>query len=892
VDKFFSDPSAPVFTLRLEEGLSQQSFELMDRELTANSTLSHYRIVSKIGEGGMGEVYLAQDTKLDRKVALKILPVDLAANQDRMRRFVQEAKSAAALNHPNIAHIYEIGEADGVNFIAMEFVDGKTLLEKMHREKSALSVLLKHLLHVAEGLAKAHASGIVHRDLKPENIMITSDNHAKILDFGLAKLIEGQDGETRGRGDGETREHGDEGQTLIAASLRPRVPAAPGLPIPASPPLPVATSPGLIMGTVGYMSPEQARAKPVDQRSDIFSFGCILYEAATGRKPFAGDSVVDTLHKIIHDPAPAITDFNPSASSELQRVIRKCLAKEPAKRYQTIRDTANDLEELLEEMKGVSNIERSVAPPMTTTSTSASSAPGITGDMSALSTASATHAAASSAEFIYSGVKQHKFAAAIAVLILMVGVAVGLGFYLRSGKTAVGIESIAVMPFVNESGNADVEYLSDGMTETLINSLSQIPNLSVKSRSSVFRYKGKEIDPKKIAAELNVQAILTGRVVQRGDQLTLNLELIDGHTENLLWGNRYERKSSELVALQSELARDVSNRLKTKLTGVDAAKVEKNYTANTEAYQLFLKGRFHAVKRTAKDAKQAIDYYQQAVAIDPNYALAYAGLAESNWFLALYSYPQVNEVIPKARELALKALEFDSSLAEPHSILGVICFNYDHDFACMERETKLAIELNPNYAEARRRYGLLLYDLGRFEESRIALRRALEIDSLSPVTNQNYAQLLFFERKYEESETLGKKNIELDPNFWYAHWQLFYVYRMKREYASAIEELAKVQEERGEPDAAKFIRESFVGGDWQGFLRKITGERTRLKLYPYFVATFFAELGEKDKAFAMLNEAIETKDQHTAQMKVDPYMDPLRGDARFQEVLKKAGFPE
>ncbi|MFZ0061815.1 MAG: serine/threonine-protein kinase, partial [Pyrinomonadaceae bacterium] len=280
-------------------------------------------MVSKIGAGGMGEVYLAQDTKLNRKVALKILPAELAANQDRMRRFVQEAQAAAALNHPNIAHIYEIGDHEGTNFISMEFVDGITLRAKIHDEKSDLRTLLKHLLQVAEGLAKAHGSGIVHRDLKPDNIMITGDAHAKILDFGLAKLIER-------RGDGETWRDGDEGDTLIAAS--------PPLPVPVSPPLPVATSPGLIMGTVGYMSPEQARAKPVDQRSDIFSFGCILYEAATGRKPFAGDSIVDTLHQIIHDPAPAITDFNPSASPELQRIIRKCLAKEPEKRYQTIRD--------------------------------------------------------------------------------------------------------------------------------------------------------------------------------------------------------------------------------------------------------------------------------------------------------------------------------------------------------------------------------------------------------------------------------------------------------------------------------------------------------------------------------------------------------------------------
>ena len=488
--------------------------------------------------------------------------------------------------------------------------------------------------------------------------------------------------------------------------------------------------------------------------------------------------------------------------------------------------------------------------------------------------------------------KPNRRGALFAAIGLVVIVLVVAGYFYLSQNRGTAIESIAVMPFVNESGNADIEYLSDGMTETLINSLSQIPNLSVKARSSVFRYKGKEIDPKKIAAELNVQAILTGRVVQRGDQLTLNLELIDAQTENILWGNRYERKSSELIALQTEITRDVSNRIKTKLSGAEAAKVEKNYTANSEAYQLYLKGRFYGSKRTAKDAQKSIEYFQQAVAIDPNYALAYAGLAESNWFLALYSYPQVNEVVPKARELARKALELDDSLAEPHSILGVICFNYDRDFACMERETKLAIELNPNYSEGHRRYGLLLQDLGRFEEAGIAYKRALEIDPLSPVTNFQLAQVLFFARKYEESETQSKKNVELDPNFWYAHCQLFYVYRMKRDYASAVEELAKVQDARGEPDAAKLIRESFAKADWQQFLRNITEERSRLKLYPYFVATFFAELGEKDKAFATLNEAIETKDQHTAWMKVDPYMDPLRSDQRFREVLRRAGFPE
>jgi eukaryotic-like serine/threonine-protein kinase len=836
----------------------------MEERLAANTALSHYRIVSKIGAGGMGEVYLAQDTKLDRKVALKILPADVASNNDRMERFIREAKSAAALNHPNIAQVFEIGEDDGAHFIAMEFIDGVTLRDKIHHERAELKSLLKVLQQAAEGLSKAHAAGIVHRDLKPDNIMITRDGFAKVLDFGLAKLVEKNTA-------GLDQSEGSNAPTNVMQQ---------------------GSVAGMVMGTVGYMSPEQAQGKTnqIDQRSDIFSFGCILFEAITGKKAFEGDSVIKSLHSLIYEPAPLIKDLNPSAPADLQRIVGRCLEKDPDERYQTIKDVGIELKHLRRVMTDAIDA-RAGGSPSTSQQTSGYNTPDSSSYSSLQSEpAAAVSTRASSIEWVVGRIQSHKLIGLLSLGVVLAIVA--FAAYRVATKTKAAIESIAVMPFVNESGNPDLEYLSDGMTETLISSLSRLPNLSVKARSSVFRYKGKETDAKTIGKDLNVQAILNGRVVQRGEQLTLSLELVDARTENVIWSEQYNRKQADLVSLQSQIARDVSVKLKTKLSGADSAKVEKNYTANAEAYQLYLKGRFYASKRTAKDAQKSIEYFQQAATIDPNYALAYAGLAESNWFLALYSYPQVNEVIPKARELALKALELDNSLAEPHSVLGVICFNYDRDFACMERQTKLAIELNPNYSEGHRRYGLLLYDLGRFEESRIALERALEIDPLSPVTNQGYAQLLFYERKYEESETRSKKNVELDANFWYAHWQLFYVYRMKRDYASAVEELARVQDARGEPDSAKLIRESFVKGEWQGFLRKITEERTRLKLYPYFVAGFFAELGEKDKAFATLNEAIETKDQHTAGMKVDPYMNPLRDDPRFQELLKKAGFPE
>jgi serine/threonine protein kinase/Tfp pilus assembly protein PilF len=746
-----------------------------------------------------------------------------------------------------------------------EFIEGKTLREHLSAEESiSLSAILKIAVQVAEALAAAHRAGIIHRDIKPENVIIRQDGYAKVLDFGLAKLTEAKKSDKISL-EGETQ-----------AFMR--------------------TDPGMVMGTVSYMSPEQARGREIDARTDLWSLGVVLYEMLAGKVPFSGETINHTIVSIL-ESEPLLLENVPD---ELQRIVRKALTKDQEMRYQTARDLLIDLTNLRRTLDIQGELERLIVPNREAkTESLRENATQIYAEKSVAETRGETEARApqkvttsSSLEYAVTQAKSHKFAAAMVGIILLgiISVVAYFGFFAKSKNKQ--IESIAVMPFVNESGNADIEYLSDGMTETLINSLSRLPGLSVKARSSVFRYKGKEPDPKKIASELNVQAVLIGRVIQRGDQITLNLELIDAQTENTIWGNKYERRSSELVSLQSEIARDVSGRLKSKLSGPDEEKVTKNYTTDAEANKLYLQGRFYANKRTANDTQRAIEYFGQAVALDPNYALAYAGLADAYSFLTFYGKTPANEAFPKARAAALKALALDSTLAEPHSTLGVILFLEDHDFAGFERHLKRSVELNPNSMDGHRREALRLLWLGKFEEARAELRLALEIEPLSAVANLGYAAGFLYEGNLDESEVLMKRTLELDYNFWLTHYFLSIVYRLKGNHALAAEELAKVQELTDEPEAARLIRESFAKSGWQGCLRTIADGGARGKLSPYIVATLYAEMGEKDKAFAALNETIEKRDQLIGFLKIDPLMNPLRSDPRFPELLKKVGFPE
>lgn len=473
------------------------------------------------------------------------------------------------------------------------------------------------------------------------------------------------------------------------------------------------------------------------------------------------------------------------------------------------------------------------------------------------------------------------------VVIGVLVIAAGRYLYLSRPSTPV-IQSIAVMPFVNDSGNADNEYLSDGMTETLISSLSQLPNLSVKARSSVFRYKGKVTDSKTIGRELNVQAILNGRVVQRGDQLTLSLELVNAQTENVIWSERYDRKPADIISLQTEIARDVSHKLKTKLSGADEQRLAKNYTENVEAYQLYVKGRFYWNRRTVPDLQRSIEYFNQAIAIDPNYALAYAGL--SNAYSNLAENAGVAAAArTKAQDAARTAISLDNNLAEAHAALAHV-IKSDYDFAGAEREYKRALELNPNYATAHQWYGNLLSLLGRHEESLAGLRRALDLDPFSPIINKNYGDSLRQARRYDESIEQLKKTIELSPDLPQAHLSLHEAYMATGKYAECVEEFAKYQEVMGKPQAAALVRESHKRNGWPGFLRLMTSEPAPIKMWVNELAVYHVALGEKGKALDQLDRAYHEK--RLLFIKVEPLLDPLRNEPRFQELLKRVNFPQ
>jgi len=829
----------------------------MNKELSSGSSLSHYCIISKLGAGGMGEVYLAQDTKLDRKVALKVLPAEVASNRDRMDRFVREAKAAAALNHPNIAHIYEISESDGVNFIAMEFIDGQTLRQVI-RSQTELRKLLRYLQHAADGLAKAHAVGVVHRDLKPDNIMITRDGHTKILDFGLAKLMEPQ-----------------------ASPADPSV-------VDTEERTALQSMPGVVRGTVGYMAPEQARGetKLVDHRSDIFSFGCLLYEAVTCRRAFAGKDQIDSLHKIIHGPTPVVKEANPNAPDELQRIIRRCLAKDREDRYQTIKDVAIELKEIRRDME-TAGIDTSIAPLTGTLAmTPHSAVDSYTQALEPMTTippASLATAPSSSAEYIIREIKQHKLAAMLTVLAIA-GVIVASGAYWLLKNSSSAINSIAVLPFVAADTNTD--YLSDGFTESLINSFSQVSEFRVVPRSTVFRYKGSQLDPQEIGRTLGVRAVLTGRVVQNGDSLNIQAELIDIDKKSQLWGEQYSRKLGDAQTVQAEISKKVVEKLR-----LSPESMAAKHTPPPEAYQAYLKGRYYFYQHKEESFKKAIDSINEAIALDSNYAQAYAGLA-SVYTEISSSYMAPTEAMPKAKDAVQRALALDSSLAEAHVALAEVYWWGEWNFAAAEQELKRAIQLNPSDPTIQAEYANFLARLGRADEALELANNVLQIDSLSPFINGNVASVLYFTRQSDRLIEHAKRVLELDRGAVQGHFWMGRAYMQKGWYDQAILELQKVVDpQSGDGLVQLGYSYAMAGRKAEALVVVAQLEAIAARRYssPVRIACVYGALGDKEKAFEWLEKGYAGRSDHLTQLKTECMFDNLRNDPRFIDLMRRVG---
>jgi eukaryotic-like serine/threonine-protein kinase len=838
------------------------------RDSILGQIIGHYKIISRIGAGGMGEVYLAKDTKLDRNVALKILPSALAADRNRMQRFVQEAKAASALNHPNILTIHEVSEADGQRFIATEFIDGTTLRERLSSPfevEEALDIAIQ----ICSALAAAHKVHIVHRDIKPENVMIRRDDGwVKVLDFGLAKM-------TQHRSNAQADSAVD---TLLAN-----------------------TGPGVVMGTVAYMSPEQARGDKVDERTDIWSLGIVMYEMIAGCSPFVAASSNEIISAILsRQPAPPLTRFAHNVPERLHEIVEKALAKNSDERYQTSKDLLIDLKRLKQSLELKAGIDRSASPESQLAESQAR-------ETAIASTALPTSHPTSSAEYIVNQVKNHKrlaIAATALLLIIASGIVIaGVSFYRsRQRATAVGaptISSIAILPFVNGNADPDSEFLSDGLTDNIIDRLSQLPGLRVMSHTAVFHYKGRDVDPRTVGNELGVEAVLTGRLMKRNDALTISLELVNAKDNSHIWGGRYDRKLSDLLALQKEIPSDVSEKLRLKLSGESKERLTRTHTDNLEAYQLYLKGIYSWEKWSQSGAKEAAGYFDEAIKKDPNYALAYSGLAAVYLNFGAGVGPDVppKEGHRRAREAAIKALSLDPQLGEAHAAMGQVLLYDNWDFTGAERELRQAIELSPSYAEGHHAYSHVLLLLGRFDESLAESKRLLELDPVSETAIGHLGYHYLYARQYDEAIQQLRKAIQLYPNEDpYDHTQLGDVYYQKGMFDEAIEEYLKGFAGLGYPaDKIRELRRAFGKSGIRGFLEKLIEQDKAAppaELDRFDIASCYARLGEKDQAFEWLEKAYAAHDDGLVRLKEELGFDNLRSDPRFRDLLRRVGLPQ
>jgi len=788
------------------------------------TTILHFEILEKLGEGGMGVVYKARDTRLDRIVAVKFLPQHLTGTEEERARFVQEAKAAATLNHPNVCTIYGIEEHDGQQFIEMEFVEGSTLRTRIGSSGLPVQDATAFATQIGEALREAHARGIVHRDVKSENIMVTARGQIKVMDFGLAKL------------------KGTSRLTKTSSTI----------------------------GTLAYMAPEQIQGEAVDARSDIFSFGVVLFELLTGRLPFRGEHEAAVMYSILNEEPASVAAVRPEVDPELERIIQRALEKDPEDRYQHVDDMVSELRRMQKKSGRLSRPlptqppGQTIPPPPSGPQTSRVQAPG------------------RSRHLLLGGV-----AATVAVGVLV-------SVYVLVLTPPSSIRSMAVLPFVNQSGDPELEFLSDGFTETLINRLSRLPGVTMMSRSSVFRFKGEGVDPVEAGASLSVQAVLTGRILQREGQITVGVELVDVRDQSHIWGEQYNRRSTDVIGLQDEITREISHQLRVTLTGEEEKVLTRSATRDNEAYTLYMKGRFHWNKRTREGFEAAASYLREAIEKDPGFALAYAGLADCYSVMSSYFILTPEEAQNKARAAAEKALDLDPSMAEPFVTLAAITAEYDWEWEKGEEYFKRAIALNPNYATAHQWYGEAMAAMGRIEESIQELQKAQKLDPLSPIIATSLGLAYAWVGRYDEARTTVRKALELDPAFPRALWLRAMILYLEGEVDASIREMKDLLASTGGADDVRATLVFLFGRtgrrqEADSMIREFRQEAEGRYIAPYLLAVCYSGIGDRDEAFAWLEKGLKERSSGVVYMKGDVLLRPLHGDPRFNTMLQAMG---
>ena len=744
-------------------------------------------------------MYRATDTKLGRQVALKVLPPNLASDPERLARFQREARAVAALNHPHVVTLYSVEESEGIHFLTMELVEGQSLDRLIPGNGLPVDRIVEIAGALAEALAAAHEKGILHRDLNPANVMVTNEGRVKVLDFGLAKDLSAESSEAA---------------TLTSAGR---------------------TQAGVVMGTPAYMSPEQLSGRTLDHRSDIFSLGVVLHEMATGRRPFEGTSSAELVSSILRDTPAPVTEQRPDLPSDLARVIRRCLEKDPRHRVQTARDVGNEFRDLV----------RLVSSP---------------------AAASAFH----------SGQELRRDSGAV--------------------RAAAGL-CVAVLPFENESGDPDSEYLSDGITETLINSLAQLGRLKVLARSTVFRYKGRTQDPQHVGRELNAQAVLTGRVLQRGDTLVIGAELMDVANGWQLWGERYKRTRADIFDVQEDIAKIIFEKLRVTLTPKEEQRLGRRFTENAEAYELFLKGTYFWNKWTEEGFRQAKGFLHQAIGVDPSYAPAYEMLGHSYAAPTYIGLIAPREGFPKALEIANKVLALDEMSPAGHTVVGVTKMFYEWRLSEGERSFKQAVDLDPNSAVAHHLRGLALLALGRFPEGKDEMMKAVQLEPASALIVEGIGLAHLLTRNYQKAEQETRTALEFDPRFLISRLDLGETLALTGKFDEAIQEFGQaLNDSQNNPYAFGYLGYAYGragrNSEAQGVLSKLQELAPQRYVPPLANALVLLGLGRMDEVFKWLDRAYEERDGHRfAFLNVDPIFDPLRSDPRFENLLRRVGLP-